>query len=125
MLSRRRDLSLCGTRPRAFVATVMVGVVLVGALQASSARGQGDAGVGALQVGLRARGVYAGPIDGLFGPQTEKAVRALQRRRGLVVDGIPGPGTRAALGRYGRPRLGSRLIRLGAFGWDVAMLQFV
>jgi len=97
----------------------------MGALQASSARGQGDAGVAALQVGLRARGVYAGPIDGLFGPQTEKAVRHLQRRRGLAVDGIPGPRTRAALGRYGRPRLGSRFIRLGAFGWDVSVLQFM
>src|SRR5688572_10596827 len=125
MRSRQREFSLCGTRPRAFVAIVTVGVILVGALQASSARGQGDAEVAALQVGLRARGAYAGPIDGLFGPQTEKAVRHLQRRRGLAVDGIPGPRTRAALGRYGRPRLGSRVVRLGAFGWDVAVLQFM
>jgi peptidoglycan hydrolase-like protein with peptidoglycan-binding domain len=125
MHSRQRDASLCGIRPRAFVVTVTVGIVLAGALQVSSARGQGDAAVGALQVGLRAHGLYAGPVDGLFGPQTEKAVRALQRRRGLAVDGVPGRRTRAALGRYGRPRLGSRLLRAGAFGWDVAMLQFM
>lgn len=126
MLSRRRDFSLCGTRPRAVVATLTVGLALVGALvQPGSARGEGDPGVGALQVGLRARSLYFGPIDGLFGPETSKAVRALQRRYGLVVDGVPGSRTRAALGRYGRPRLGSRLLRLGAFGWDVAMLQFM
>jgi L,D-transpeptidase catalytic domain/Putative peptidoglycan binding domain len=107
------------------VATMTVGIVLVGALQASAARGHGDASVAALQVGLRAHGFYAGPVDGLFGPQTARAVRSLQRRRGLLVDGVPGPRTRAALRRYGRPRLGSRLLRTGAFGWDVAMLQFM
>jgi peptidoglycan hydrolase-like protein with peptidoglycan-binding domain len=107
------------------VATMTVGIVLVGALQTSAARGQGDAGVAALQVGLRAHGFYAGPVDGLFGPQTGRAVRTLQRRRGLPVDGVPGHRTRTALGRYGRPRLGSRLLRAGGFGWDVAMLQFM
>jgi hypothetical protein len=107
------------------VATVTAGIVLAGTLQASAARGQGDAAVAALQVGLRAHRAYAGPIDGLFGPGTARAVRTLQRRHGLAVDGIPGPRTRAALGRYGRPRLGSRLLRAGAFGRDVAMLQFM
>jgi peptidoglycan hydrolase-like protein with peptidoglycan-binding domain len=102
-----------------------VGIVLAGALQVGAARGHGVATVAALQVGLRAHGFYAGPVDGLFGPQTERAVRTLQRKRNLVVDGVPGPRTRAALGRYGRPSLGSRLVRAGASGWDVAMLQFM
>jgi hypothetical protein len=125
MDSRQRVSSLCGIRPRAFVATATVGIVLAGALDVSSARGQDDAAVAALQVGLRAHGIYAGPVDGLFGPQTGRAVRTLQRRRGLVVDGIPGARTRRALGRYGRPGLGSRSLRAGTFGWDVAMLQFM
>jgi lysozyme family protein len=38
------------------------------------------------------------PADGIYGPQTRKAVRQFQRANGLVVDGIAGPQTLAALG---------------------------
>ena len=39
-----------------------------------------------LQVALRAKGFYRGPIDGIAGPMTARAVRAFQRRAGIVVD---------------------------------------
>jgi murein DD-endopeptidase MepM/ murein hydrolase activator NlpD len=84
-----------------------------------------SADVAALQVALRAHGLYAGTVDGVRGPLTTDGVRRLQARRGLVVDGIPGPATRRALGRRGRPRLGSRVLAAGARGWDVAGLQFL
>jgi hypothetical protein len=81
--------------------------------------------VAALQTALRAEGLYHGDTDGIAGPQTRSAVRRLQARRGLTVDGIAGPQTRRALGRRGRPPLGSRPLREGARGWDVAALQFL
>ena len=78
-----------------------------------------------LQVALRGWGVYHGPIDAIAGPQTARAVRTFQRRKGLAVDGIPGPRTRRALGRLGRPLYGTRMLRRGMVGWDVAVLQFL
>ncbi|MGO0123438.1 spore cortex-lytic enzyme [Desulfothermobacter acidiphilus] len=43
-------------------------------------------------------GYYDGPIDGVFGYQTWKAVRYFQWKNGLAVDGVVGPDTWAALG---------------------------
>ena len=91
----------------------------------SRAPASGRPGVAALQVALRARGLYTATVDGIRGPLTREAVRRFQARRGLVVDGIVGPRTRAALGWRGRPRLGGRGITAGARGWDVAALQFL
>ena len=85
----------------------------------------GRPGVAALQVALRARGLYAATVDGIRGPLTREGVRRFQARRGLAVDGIAGPRTRAALGWRGRPGLGRRVIRAGARGWDVAALQWL
>ena len=62
----------------------------------------GSAQVHALQRRLRAAGESVGPIDGAYGPRTEAAVRHLQARRGLSVDGVAGPHTFAALERTGR-----------------------
>jgi len=78
-----------------------------------------------LQVALRAWGVYFGPIDGIAGPVTARAVRTFQRRKGLKADGIPGPSTRRAFGRLGRPLYGKRALRRGMVGWDVSVLQFM
>lgn len=56
---------------------------------------RGDA-VRALQLGLARHG-FSLQADGIFGPQTEDAVRRFQARHGLIVDGIVGPATAAAL----------------------------
>ncbi|HEX4733621.1 MAG TPA: peptidoglycan DD-metalloendopeptidase family protein [Thermoleophilaceae bacterium] len=85
----------------------------------------GSSSIAALQVALEAKGLYSGTIDGFSGPGTRAALRRLQRRAGIAVDGLPGPQTLGALGRRGRPRLGSRAIGPGASGFDVAQLQFL
>lgn len=83
------------------------------------------ANVAALQAALKSMHLYRGFVDGIKGPLTRRGVTAFQRRRGLATDGIAGPRTRRALGWRGRPPLGSRVMRFGNRGWDVAALQFL
>jgi peptidoglycan hydrolase-like protein with peptidoglycan-binding domain len=99
-------------------ATVAACVLAPATASAASSR------VAALQVALRAHGVYVGAVDGLNGPGTSAGVRRIQRRAGLAADGIVGPRTRRALGAQGRHPIGSRPLRSGHRGWDVAALQF-
>jgi peptidoglycan hydrolase-like protein with peptidoglycan-binding domain len=99
-------------------------LILAVAALSPSASAADRAGVAALQVGLHAHGLYRGPIDGLSGPATAKAIRRLQKRAHITVDGVVGPQTRRALGRFARHRLGSRPLKIGKVGWDVASLQF-
>jgi peptidoglycan hydrolase-like protein with peptidoglycan-binding domain/DNA invertase Pin-like site-specific DNA recombinase len=81
---------------------------------------EGSEAVRALQLRLRRADESPGPIDGLFGPLTEAAVRRFQAREGLAADGLVGPLTAAALRRqaaliakgagYGDPQ-GSERVR--------------
>lgn len=50
-----------------------------------------------LQQQLKSMGLYNGNIDGIFGPQTNAAVRAFQQQSGIAVDGIVGPVTRSRM----------------------------
>lgn len=60
----------------------------------------GDRGprVAELQEELRDAGFYSGPIDGIYGIATQRAVESFQRSQGLFVDGIAGEETLGALG---------------------------
>ncbi|MEW6723926.1 MAG: spore cortex-lytic enzyme [Bacillota bacterium] len=60
--------------------------------------GSRGADVRTVQWKLQSWGYYRGPIDGIYGAQTYRAVRYFQAKNGLRVDGIVGPQTRAALG---------------------------
>lgn len=63
---------------------------------ARSRRSRGDA-VKVVQQRLKAHGHHPGPIDGLFGPATQRAVRAFQGAAGMKVDGVVGLQTWSAL----------------------------
>lgn len=51
----------------------------------------------ALQKALAKYGFPAGAPDGIFGPSTEEALKALQRKLGVTADGVYGPVTAAAI----------------------------
>lgn len=51
-----------------------------------------------LQKRLKTWGYYTGSVDGIFGSQTEQAVKYFQRKNGLAADGIVGPATAKAVG---------------------------
>jgi hypothetical protein len=95
----------------------LVALLAVGAIGADLASGQssqireavGEAPTTYLTKGARGAEVSAVqsslgvPADGVFGRQTLAAVRDFQERNGLLVDGVVGPQTRAALGLGGAP----------------------
>lgn len=81
--------------------------------------------VAAVQVALKRVGLYNATVDGVRGPLTKAAIVRFQRRRGLSVDGVVGPQTRRAFGKRGRPAFGSRTMKRGDRGWDVAAMQYI
>jgi murein DD-endopeptidase MepM/ murein hydrolase activator NlpD len=102
---------------RAILVPLFAVLVLAGAATAA-----GNSRVAAAQHALREKGVYAGSIDGVVGPETTDALRRFQASIGLPADGALGPPTRKALGLV---ELGARLLAYGAEGSDVLQLQFM
>ncbi|MEX1207783.1 MAG: peptidoglycan-binding protein [Acidimicrobiia bacterium] len=83
-----------------------------------------------LQAFLKAIGYAPGPIDGVYGSKTEKAVKKFQRSRDLPADGIVGSqtlsevATIATAAQYAEfLRLEARVLRAGVSGSDVRQLQ--
>ncbi|MGY1708892.1 N-acetylmuramoyl-L-alanine amidase [Geodermatophilus sp. SYSU D00758] len=64
--------------------------------------------VTSLQERLHELGYDAGPVDGVFGADTERGLRAFQRDYGLTSDGTCGPATFRALRQLGRKVTGGR-----------------
>jgi hypothetical protein len=85
---------------RAAIAVLGASLALAGGATAATTATQSSAkksvapGVDVAAV-QRALGITA---DGVFGPQSKRAVKRFQRANGLTVDGIVGPQTLAALG---------------------------
>jgi len=80
---------------------ILVTVLMAVELPAQAAalrRGSRGDDVTTLQKKLRNWGYYSGTVDGIFGGQTEEAVKYFQRKNGLTPDGIVGQATAKALG---------------------------
>jgi peptidoglycan hydrolase-like protein with peptidoglycan-binding domain len=75
----------------------------VGSRPVTNVLRRGDRGtqVSAVQESLAVAGVFKGPINGIFGPLTEAAVKQFQQARRLPVDGVIGSQTRTALPAIG------------------------
>lgn len=105
--------------------TVVIAVAAAVALAlAGPAAAAPSARIAALQVALRANGLYPGVVDGISGPLTRKAVRTFQRKHRIRATGAVGFATRCKLGKLGTPLLGQRILVPGRIGWDVASLEF-
>jgi hypothetical protein len=106
--------------------TLSVVVVIAAGIVCGEAAALSPVQVPGAQVALYRHGFYKGPIDGIAGPMTQRAIRDFQRARGLAPDGVVGRRTRAAFGRrFGGPLFGARLLERGTAGFDVSVLQFL
>jgi Peptidase family M23/Putative peptidoglycan binding domain len=91
---------------------------------ASGDRKRPDPDVAGLQIALTSQHLYRGAIDGILGPQTIAALKALQQRERFASSNLLGNRTLSGLGKLGRHRYGTRTLRRGRVGLDVAGLQF-
>jgi len=81
------------------VLTVLSVLYCPGALAAEALK-KGASGdeVRIVQQRLKQWDYYDGPVDGIFGSETEAAVKKFQRAHNLVADGVVGPSTGRAIG---------------------------
>lgn len=105
---------------------ITVNVFMIALAQYASAelykRGSSGATVREIQTRLRAWGYYSGSVDGIFGSQTEKAVKYFQQKNGLSVDGQVGSATLAALGINSASASNSGGSSKGAGNGDIDLL---
>jgi|AGTN01.2.fsa_nt_gi spore cortex-lytic enzyme len=95
----------------AVAAVVLVAIVMTALLFYTDVFQQGDAAEAAsikqgstgatvktIQTKLKNWGYYTSSVDGIFGAKTTAAVKAFQKKNGLVADGVVGTKTAAAMG---------------------------
>lgn len=82
----------------AIIVTTLV-ALCINALALSKSGSRGEE-VRKIQTKLKNWGYYGGAVDGVYGWQTENAVRSFQKKNGLTVDGVAGEKTLNAMGIF-------------------------
>ena len=88
-------------RERTKILALVIFFIIFTAVNAYAAvykRGSRGEGVRRIQNTLLQEGLYTGNVDGIYGAQTEAAVREYQAQNGLRVDGIAGDETLSSMG---------------------------
>lgn len=88
------------------IACIVAAVVVIGGTVAYNNKSEsvlsrlGSSGseVTAIQKKLKNWGYYNGAVDGIYGTETQKAVKSFQKKNNLTADGIAGSATLAAMG---------------------------
>ena len=103
--------------------TLLALLAVLSAALPARAQAEPDPAIAALQVTMRSRLLYRGPVTGVPDERTVASIRTLQLRLGVTADGVFGPQTRGRLAASAAPVLGRRLLTIGAKGYDVALLR--
>ncbi len=87
---------------RVCIAVVVAAVLAFVCVDATAVSKNGSRGeeVRKIQTKLKNWGYYNGSVDGVYGWQTENAVRSFQKKNGLTADGVAGVKTLNAMGIF-------------------------
>ena len=133
---KRQKKRLCALLCTILLLNTLVLAFAQSALAVSYRQGDSGSAVTTIQTKLKRWGYFDGPVDGIYGSKTSKAVRSFQRKNGLTADGVVAGvgtgGTVMGLGkrlRAANPRCNSGSSQTGSSGGnasgDVALLAKV
>lgn len=95
---KRQKKRLCALLCTILLLNTLVLSFAQSALAVSYRQGDSGSAVTTIQTKLKRWGYFDGPVDGIYGSKTSKAVHSFQRKNGLTADGVAGPATLKALG---------------------------
>ena len=95
---KRQKKRLCALLCTILLLNTLVLAFAQSALAVSYRQGDSGSAVTTIQTNLKRWGYFDGPVDGIYGSKTTKAVRSFQRKNGLTADGVAGSATLKALG---------------------------
>lgn len=96
-------------RKRILITAIIVATLVALCVTAFAISKNGSSGeeVRKIQTKLKNWGYYSGSVDGVYGWQTENAVKSFQKKNGLTADGVAGEKTLNAMGIYSSASGGS------------------